>query len=317
MKKLCFGVPVYNEQDGIKMFLSKIDEVSRQIIRKYPELQINIVIADDGSVDQTLSTIEKYRLKNIKKIEIIKFSRNYGHSAAVSALFENINDIDALIILDSDLQDDPVICVEMVAVWLEKKVDCVRVKRGRRAEGLLFRIGVRFFYRAFSFVSKFPSELGVFGLYSKRVVQAFRHFPEKVRYNPGIISMIGFPTEYVVSDRSKRVSGSSRVGCRRLVKLSLVALLSFSSYPIYVMTFIGMVTSALSVFAGLIVVSIKLFTDLAIPGWASLLAAQFFLVGVTIFCVGVLGHYIAIIFEEVKARPKYLIEDRFSYNREE
>ena len=305
-QKLSLGAPVFNESEGLSRFLSDIDAQAFEIKQRCPGIQAELLLVDDGSTDGSSEIVKQYHFKHFERVVIHELSRNFGHTGAITALLE-VCDSDALVLMDADLQDDPNILPVLVEKWREG-FDSVRVLRGKRKEGRVFSVFSGIFYGIFRRFSGLQSGLGIFGLYSREVIRAIRKFPERVRYTPGIISLAGFNTCYVTVDRQARLAGESRVGFSGLFKLGLQAWISFSAIPIYMVTAFGLITSLLAGVAGVTVIGIKLFSTQAIPGWASFLTAQFFLGGVIIFCVGIVGQYVGIIFEEIKSRPLFLIK---------
>jgi dolichol-phosphate mannosyltransferase len=138
-------------------------------------------------------------------------------------------------------------------------------------------------------------------------VQSLRCFPERLRYFPGIVTDTGFRTQVIFADRNQRNQGTSRMGFKQLARFAMLAWFSYSTLPIHLITGLGMVISLISFLAGMVVIAVRIFTDYAIAGWSSLLAAQFFMSGLIILSLGVVGQYIGIIFSEVKRRPLYFI----------
>ena len=312
--KVEIGVPVYNEESGISEFLVALQAVILRTKKEFPELAFQLLLLNDGSNDATVEKIQQFRFSGFSRVRLISFSRNYGHPAAVSAIIDHA-DGNGILLMDSDFQDDPGIIPELVHKW-SSGYQSVQVVRTRREESVLFRFCHFIFSRIFRKLSGLRSDVGTFGIYDRTVVQAIRAFPERLRYIPGIISSVGFKNSYVYASRGKRLRGESRVGMLRLIRLGFTAWLSYSAIPIHFITGMGFLISFLALFAGVLVIGIKITTQLAIPGWASLLSAQFFLGGLIILALGVVGQYVGIIFEEVKHRPIYLIASEDELHRE-
>ncbi|MBT3983481.1 MAG: glycosyltransferase family 2 protein [Bacteriovoracaceae bacterium] len=306
-KCITIGVPVFNEEEGIVEFLNQIESVVSDIKQTYSNLSVGLQFINDGSWDQTEEILKNYQSKNLDFIKIKSFSANFGHPAAISAIYD-IFDADALILMDSDLQDEPKVLSSLIYKWLSG-ADCVRVVRGSRGEGWVFKLGAKIFYTFYEKLSGLKGNIGIFGLYDKKVVHALKSYPERMRYIPGLISTVGFKTDYIVSDRNSRFTSESKVGWIRLIRLAIVGALSFSHIPIHLITSLGFIVSIISFLLCIAVVGTKLFTDMAIPGWASFMTTQFFFGGVIILCLGVIGQYVAIIHQEVKNRPLYIWRD--------
>lgn len=308
MKTLAICAPVFNEENGILEFLNSVDE-SLSVVEQ--QLEISFILVDDGSSDQSVEMALKWSPSRIKHLHILKLSRNFGHASAVTALFHEASAYDAMILLDADMQDRPELLPKLISEW-RSGFQSVRVVRGKRFEGFIFAVLSKIFYNVFGKVSGLRSGVGNFGLYDRKVVAAILTYPERVRYVPGIITLTGFRTSYVEVDRSARLHGESRVGYRGLIRLAMTAIFSFSTLPIQLMAAAGFAFSFVAAIGGVMIICLKLFSDLAIPGWASLLTAQFFFGGLTVFCLGIIGNYVGIIFEEVKARPIYIAAERIS-----
>jgi glycosyltransferase involved in cell wall biosynthesis len=309
---LVIGTPVYNEAEGIEEFLKQIDTLAGKLKQRWPDLTVSSLLMDDGSRDSTVEKIKSFTARSLDQVEVACLSRNFGPYPAISAIFHHV-DADAIIIMDADLQDSPDVVPKLVQFWRDG-YESVRVIRGRRAEGWVHSILSRFFYMIFGKLSGLNTQIGTFGLYSRKVIDTFRMYPEKVRYFPGLISLIGFKTQFITTDREARFQGTSRVGFRKLTQFALYAIVSFSSIPIHVITVLGIVTAFFSASAVVIIIATRIFTNYAISGWASILSAQFFLGGLIIFSLGIIGQYIGIIFNEVKARPEFVISH--SHKRE-
>ncbi len=312
-KRIIIGVPVYNEENGITQFLAAIDDLSNSVRTRWPEISIHLLFADDGSTDETVHRLQSAELKSVSSISILSLSRNYGPYPAISAIFDNA-DGDALIIMDSDLQDSPEIVPQMIEKWLEG-FENIRILRGLRGEGLLHQYASRLFYKLFGALSGLDSDIGTFGLYDRKVIASVRKFPETITYIPGVISLTGFKNHSIVADRAPRAKGTSRVGPIKLVNFALMAIFSFSSIPVHLITALGLGTCVLSLISIFVLVWIRVFMpDVPITGWTSVMVVQFFLGGVILLSLGVIGQYISIIFNEVKRRPKYLIREKSDKN---
>lgn len=312
--KLAIAAPVFNEEAGIRTYLQAVDNACGDLIRKDSAVQVSLILVDDGSRDNTVSQIEEFEFKNLHSISVHQLSRNFGHASAVSALLEHAHQFDAVMLMDADMQDEPSALAQLFGHWREG-FDSVRVVRAKRGEGFLFRFLSNGFYKIFKKLSNLESGLGNFGLYDRTVVEAVLKYPERARYWPGIITLAGFRSKLVPLDRNARSHGDSRVGFKGLFRLAMVALFSFSTIPIQLMGVFGFIIATLSAVGGLVVAILRLGFDIGIPGWASYLSVQFFFGGLIIFCLGVIGQYVGIIFEEVKARPRYFVRNTIHLDR--
>jgi len=308
------GAPVYNEESGIIQFLDALQNSVKHTKSRFPAVGFSLVLVDDGSRDNTIQLIRQYQYPEFTRVRLISFSRNFGHPAAISALIDQTA-ADSLLLMDADMQDSPDIVPELVQKWISGN-HSVQVVRTSRSESMLFRLGHYVFAKIFTGLTGLRSDVGIFGIYDRTVINAVQTYPERLRFIPGIISSVGFKNDYVFAPRNQRLDGDSRVGFLKLIHLGLLAWFSYSSIPIHFITGIGLLLSLLSLVAGGLVIAVKITTDLAIAGWASLLSAQFFLGGLIIFSLGIVGQYIGIIFEEVKNRPIYIIAEEHELRRE-
>jgi glycosyltransferase involved in cell wall biosynthesis len=306
--KLAICAPVFNEEQGIHTFLRAVDEAVAELTRIDVGVKASLILADDGSRDATVEKISEFKFTHLHAISVHQLSRNFGHASAVSALLEQAHQFDAVMLMDADMQDEPSALPLLFSFWRDG-FDSVRVVRAKRGEGAFFGFLSRTFYKMFRKLSNLESGLGNFGLYDRAVVEAVLQYPERARYWPGIITLAGFRSKLVPLDRNARSHGDSRVGIKGLFRLAMVALFSFSTVPIQIMGLFGMVIAVVSALAGVTVATLRLGFDIGIPGWASYLSVQFFFGGLIIFCLGIIGQYVGIIFEEVKARPRYFIRN--------
>lgn len=314
-RKLVVAAPFYNEAECLGEFVKRVDLAALEVARRWPSITTTLLLIDDGSSDDSLGRVKELEAEGLAEVRVCRLSRNFGHSSALAAIIDSADGA-ALVLMDADLQDPPQKIPELVEQWL-KGFDSVRVRRGKRSESLFFRAGAKVFYRLFNWFSGLQTDMGTFGLYSERVVSALREFPESARYYPGLVTLVGFKTAYIKIDRDARRAGESRVGYLKLLRLALLAMISFSSTPIHLVTLAGIGTSLVSAAAGVCVVLVRVFTTRAIPGWASYMSTQFFVGGILLFGIGIIGQYLAVIFDEVKRRPKYIVESVVTYKVEQ
>jgi len=242
-------------------------------------------------------------------VKVINLSRNFGHQAAITAGLDYSKG-DVVVCMDGDLQDPPEIIPTLLARWRDGN-DVVYAVRRVRKEGFIKRACYAAFYRLLRSFSKvsIPLDAGDFSLMDRRVVDCLNNLPERSRFIRGLRTWIGFRQTGVEYEREKRFAGTTKYTWAKLIKLAENGLLSFSAIPLRIATAFGFVISFLSLFAIVLVLYFKLFTDAAIPGWAATVIPILFLGGIQLLSVGILGEYIAQIFDEVKQRPVYLVND--------
>ncbi|MDB5775186.1 MAG: glycosyltransferase [Herbaspirillum sp.] len=306
--KLQIVVPCYNEQEVLPEASRQFDALLDRLIaigKISPASQI--VFIDDGSRDGTWALIE-HEARQRSKVVGLKLSRNQGHQNAVLAGMMTA-DGDAIITIDADLQDDIEAIEKMVDRHLEGYDIVYGVRADRSSDTAFKRLTAVFFYRILAF---FGVELvhnhADFRLMSRRAVNALREYREVNLYLRGIVPLIGYRSTSVEYDRKERFAGESKYPLSKMLKLAMQAVTSFSTVPLQMITMTGFVvfTGAMAVSAWVLWVSI--FTDKAVPGWASTVLPMTMLGGIEILCLGVIGAYLGKIYGEVKSRPRYVIE---------
>ncbi len=299
--------PVFNEGAGIREFYHAVKDAVRHDL----SVRITFLAVNDGSSDDTLEHLQALASEN-DDFDYISLSRNYGHQAAVTCALDHA-DGDAVVLLDSDLQDDPLAIPAMINKWRQGN-EVVVAERGQRGEGLLFRVCQKLFYRLYHQASgNADVNYGTYCLMNRKALKALRRYRERERYVPGLVALAGFRTGKVAVDRLARRHGSSKVGFRGLVRLALNAIFSFSTLPIRLFLWLGLVVITMSFLTGTVIVAIRVLdsirgTHVAISGWASILAGVFFLGGIQLVGLRILGEYVGRIYSESKNRPIYNID---------
>lgn len=273
-----------------------------------PEVD-QIVFVDDGSSDPT-ARITRDLVEGLDGYVLVRFSRNFGHQLAVTAGMHFATG-DAAIILDADLQDPLPVAGQMIDIWKEGYDVVYGVRRQRDGDSWLQRATARVFYRVFRRMSEVdaPLDTGDFRLVSRAVLDAYKELGEQQPYVRGLISWLGFNQTGVEYDREPRAVGTSKYAWRDRLRLALDGIASFSGRPLRLAVRIGLGVSLLSVVGLVWVLMARLATDSTVPGWASILFVGFFFGGLQIFFLGVVGSYLARVYEEVKARPRYIVRD--------
>jgi polyisoprenyl-phosphate glycosyltransferase len=294
-------VPLFNEQESIAELHGRLDRVLRSLDASYEILFVN-----DGSRDATPTLIDELQAKD-RHVIALHLSRNFGHQAAVSAGIDHGRG-QALIVMDGDLQDPPEVLPQFVQKWREG-YDVVYGVRRHRKEGPLKRLGYFSFYRILSAISDLdiPIDSGDFCLMDRRMVDVLKHLPERMRFIRGLRSFAGFRQVGLEYDRAARTAGRSKYTARALVGLALDGLVSFSSYPLRLVTRIGLATIVVTI-ALLVWVFADAFTNHSAPqGWASTIVVVLFMGAIQLVSLGIIGEYIRLIFLEVKQRPTYIV----------
>lgn len=306
--KLSIVLPVHNECGTLREFFDELLTVVGDL-----GLDIEAVFVNDGSTDDSLTTMQHIKKESPERAEIIilDLARNFGHQAAVTAGIE-LSTGDAILVMDTDLQDDPAVIPEMIAKW-RAGAEVVYATRTSREEPLPLRILFNTYYRIFSRITpiEIPHAAGNFGLIDRRVAEEMRRLPEHNRYYPGLRAWVGFRQDGVDSPRRARASGPSRVGFFGLTELALNGLFGFSALPLRLAFAVAILLALAGVTGIAVIFYIKLFTDLAVPMWSSIMTLIIFTASAQFFLIGLLGEYVARIYTEVKNRPNYIIRDRY------
>jgi len=306
--RLSIVIPCYNEETALP-------ETARRLLLLLSELRLRgevshdsaLYIVDDGSKDETWRLVEKLAAVD-SRVEGLKLSRNYGHqSALLAGLFHAPGDV--LISIDADLQDDPEAIRQMLAAHREGAEIVYGVRRSRNADSVFKRVTAESYYRILAALgAEVIFNHADYRLLSRRTINALRQFEETNLFIRGIIPRLGFPTATVFYDRSERCAGESKYPLTRMFALAVDGVTSFSAKPLRLITIAGMMISLLSFAAGGWALWARLVTANVVPGWASTLVPMFFLGGVQLLSLGVIGEYIAKIYSETKRRPRYFIE---------
>jgi polyisoprenyl-phosphate glycosyltransferase len=297
--------PIFNEEQVLPELLARLTAV----FDAQPRFRWQALLVDDGSRDRSAEIIRAQSARD-PRFALVELSRNFGFQAALAAGLAQARDAAAVITMDGDLQDPPEVIPDLVAAW-EKGAEIVRAARRSRAEKGPRRIGLDLFHAFFGRLADFPIEpnTGTFGLLGRDAVEAFHRLPERHRFFPGLRAWIGFPATEVLYDRRDRAAGESQQTLRRLIRYAADGLFSFSYLPLRMLTYVGVIVSALGFALGLFFIVKRLIdVERAPMGFTTLITVVTFLGGVQLIGIGVLGEYLARVYDEVKNRPLYLLK---------
>ncbi|WP_312385115.1 glycosyltransferase family 2 protein [Atlantibacter subterraneus] len=301
--KISLVVPVFNEEETINFFYNAVREYEQ--LKKY---EVEIVFINDGSKDSTESIINEIA-KLDPLVIALSFTRNFGKEPALFAGLEHATG-DAIIPMDVDLQDPIEVIPLMIEKW-QSGADAVLAKRvDRSSDTMLKRKTSEWFYKLHNKIStpKIEENVGDFRLMSREVVENIKLLPERNLFMKGILSWVGGDTEIVEYVRAERVAGDSKFNGWKLWNLALEGITSFSTFPLRIWTYIGLLVASLSfIYGGWMIVD-KLIWGNPVPGYPSLLVSVLFLGGVQLIGIGVLGEYIGRNYIESKNRPRYLLK---------
>ncbi|SFV62776.1 Bactoprenol glucosyl transferase GtrB [hydrothermal vent metagenome] len=299
-------VPCHNESDTIDIFLETLEPILNGLNMPY-----EIILINDGSTDNTLEVMLKAR-ESYKNIRILNLSRNFGKEAALTAGLENAKG-EAIIPIDADLQHPP----ELIPVFIQKWQDGYDVVAGKRVnrtgEHTFKKIFARLFYKIHNSISDItiPSDIGDFRLISKKVANTIAQLPENQRFMKGIFAWVGYKTAVVEYEQECRIAGKSNYNGWRLWNFALDGITSFSTVPLRIWLYVGIIISTISFIYGVVIIIKTLIYGIDLPGYASLFSMILFLGGIQLIGIGILGEYIGRIYKESKRRPSYIIENEY------
>lgn len=294
-------IPIYNEVENIAVLYDRLLRVLEG-----EKASFEIVFVDDGSRDESVKHLNELAALD-ERVIVIELARNFGHQVAITAGLDYARG-KAVAVMDADLQDPPEVLPEFIAKWREGN-EVVYAVRAKRKEGWLKRTSYRTFYRLLRHVANIaiPLDAGDFCIMDRRVADLLKSMPERNRFIRGIRSWIGFKQTGIPFERHARHAGTSKYTVGRLMLLALDGLISFSYVPLRIITLLGLSVSLMSLFLAVFFFVKKLIYGLTPPGYASIIVSIFFLSGIQLVTLGVIGEYVGRIFEEAKRRPMYVL----------
>jgi dolichol-phosphate mannosyltransferase len=299
--RLSLVIPVFNEEEVLLPLLNALWPVLRDL-----SCDCEIIFVDDGSRDGTRPMLEA-AAKNDRRIKVLGFSRNFGHQAAITAGLDFATG-DAVVVMDADLQDPPELLPEMVSLF-EQGFDVVSAQRiEREGEGLFKRATASLFYRLMrgAVDERLVPQVGDFRLFSRAAVDALRGFREQHRFLRGLVAWLGLREAIIPFRRPPRVAGTTKYPAWKMARFAWTAISSFSALPLKVALFGGLLLSVAGALYAVYVMYETLVLHTTVRGWSSLVCLQLLFSGVTLTAVGLVGDYVARIYEEVKGRPLYV-----------
>ena len=306
--KLSIVVPCYNEEKVIDETISVLLNVTKELKTKNI-VDYEIIFVDDGSADNTFHILEKHSNLH-KEIKIIKLSNNFGHQKAILAGYENSTG-DVITTLDADLQDPP----ELIGQMVEKIIngfDIVYGARSKRVDSFFKRYSARFFYWIMKSMGvNIIPEHAEYRMITKKVLSAFLKYNEQNLFIRAIFPKLGFPSTIIHYDRPKRFAGETKYPLGKMISFGIDGIISFSVIPLRLFTFIGIVISIFSLLAIFWSMFAKFF-GATVTGWTSIVIPIYFLGGIQMIFLGILGEYVGKIYIEVKGQPRFIIEKKIN-----
>ena len=301
---LSLVLPIFNEEAVLPELSARLAE----FIGKLPE-GTEVIFVDDGSKDDSLSLL-RAMTKESAQYKVLAFSRNFGHQVAITAGIDYARG-EAVVVMDADLQDPPEVVLEMVEKWREG-YDVVYGKRRSRAGETWFKlVTARWFYRIFAAMIpiEVPLDTGDFRLMSRRVVVALRELREVHRFVRGMVSWVGFKQTAVLYDRAGRFAGETKYPLKKMIRFAVDGITSFSILPLRVATYAGVLIAIMSILVAIWAVVAHVAFQATVPGWTAMTVLVSLLAAVQLLMIGILGEYVGRIYEQIKARPLYVLRE--------
>ena len=310
--KLSIIMPSYNDAQVVDLFLPQLYDMLKD---HFQTEKTEILLVDDGSKDDLYAVYERHCLLIDKNIDLrlIKLSRNFGKEAALSAGLAQSNG-ELVALMDSDGQHPTTVLVEMLELYESNTIDMIAaVQTSRDHENKLTKWLKERFYHFMQDTQRYDivPNAGDFRLMSRKVVEALLKLPERQRFMKGLYSWVGFKTLYIPFEADQRFVGDSKFKLASLFELALTAITSFSLKPLRLISRMGILVSIISILYGLYIVGETIFFGQRLAGWPTLAAGIMFSAGLQMICFGVIGEYIGRIYEEVKQRPLYIVDEQW------
>ncbi|OYQ32753.1 glycosyltransferase [Niveispirillum lacus] len=301
-------LPMHNEAENIDALFARLQPVLERLGVPY-----EVVCVDDGSRDDTWPRLVAAHTNN-PRIRLVRFSRNFGKEMAMTAGLRHASGR-AVVLMDSDLQHPPEVIEEFYAQWQAGAQVVYGVRRSRDTDPPLRRFLTRRFYRMLDSMSEvpLPRDAGDFRLMDRAVVDALNLMAERTRFMKGLYSWVGFRQVALPFETAPRHAGTTTFSTWKLFRFALDGIVSFSTLPLRVWSWLGLAVAAIAVIYGAVIVLKTVLFGVDLPGYASLMVATLFLGGVQLICLGVLGDYLGRVFTEVKGRPLYLVADSVGF----
>lgn len=298
-----FVIPIFNEEEVLPLLFPRIDELLKTL-----DGTSEAIFVDDGSSDASAAVLTRAAEQN-PNYRIIGLSRNFGHQIAITAGMDVARG-DAIIVLDADLQDPPEVVTEMVAKWKEGFQVVYAKRLSREGETAFKKLTAHFFYKMLDSLTRvdIPRDVGDFRLIDRKVLEAFKIMPEQDRFVRGMFAWLGFKQTAVEFHRPARAAGETKYPMLKMLRLALNGVIGFSDAPLRLAIWVGMSVSGLALAYGLYVIGVWFSHSELVSGWSSTIVILSFLCGVNMLLTGIIGLYIGRIYNEVKRRPLYVVD---------
>ncbi|MBP3726538.1 MAG: glycosyltransferase family 2 protein [Bacteroidaceae bacterium] len=305
-EKLAIILPCYNEEEVLPLTIERLATLTQKLNER--QVQAQLVFVDDGSTDNTWQLIEAY-CKERPNVSGVKLAHNAGHQRCLWAgMTETAEKFDAIVTIDADLQDDENTIVDMMEQYRQGCDVVYGIRKRRNTDTFFKRFTAKMFYKVIHAADKeMLDNHADFRLMSQRAVKALLQYPERNIYLRGLVRTLGFKQGFVYYDRTPRTAGDTKYPMSKMAKLAVDGITSFSTAPLRFIAYIGMIISVLA-FIAIIAILIEYIGDLTIEWRAITLSSLWFLGGVILTTIGVMGLYVGRIYEETKQRPHYILD---------
>jgi polyisoprenyl-phosphate glycosyltransferase len=310
-QRISVVVPAYNEELVINETHKRLNDALSSIAADY-----EIIYVNDGSRDKTIEILKEIGAKD-SHVRILNFSRNFGHQVAVTAGIQHATG-DAVVLIDADLQDPPELIKEFVRKWQEGYDVVYAIRKSRAGETWFKKITAAIYYRTLRKLIdiEIPLDTGDFRLMSRKVVDSLNAMPERHRFIRGLVSWVGFKQIGVEYERQERFAGETKYPLKKMIKFALDGITAFSYKPLQLASWLG-VYAALIGFVGILaIIALKFLTQVTVQGWSSLMVVVLFIGGVQLGILGIMGEYLGRIYDEVRGRPLYLLQERIGFDQD-
>lgn len=307
MKKISVIVPCYNEEENIPLFYKAIKEAYKD-----QNYKLELIFIDDGSSDGTLKELNKLIKTDFCKIKIITLSRNFGKESVIYAgLKESTGDY--TLIIDADMQQPPKLTIKMAEILdKNKEYDCVCYYQDKRIEKKVISSLKNLFYKTMNKMANVNMKQGAsdFRMFRKNVKDSLISMEEYCRFTKGMFAWIGYNTKYLPYTPLERASGKTKWKTTKLMQYGISGIVSFSNAPLKLATILGFCFSFFSIIYLFIVLIKKIFFEISIPGYPTIVSCILLIGGIQLFCLGIIGEYLGKVYLEAKHRPKYIIKEK-------
>ncbi len=308
---LSIVAPVYNEEAILHELYNRISETMTALDGTW-----ELVLVNDGSWDRSYEIMQELRQKD-ERVRIVNFSRNFGHQIAITAGTDYAQG-QAVVIIDADLQDPPGVILDMVAKWREGYEVIYAIRKQRKGETWFKLATAKMFYRIINKITgvDIPLDTGDFRLLDRKAVDTLRRIREHHRFMRGLSVWIGFKQTGVEYVREERFAGETKYPLSKMLRFALDGITSFSYLPLQLATYLGFIIAGLSVLGILLTIVWRLSGSHAFEGQATTLVMVLFLGGIQLISLGIIGEYLGRIYDEVKQRPLYIVNDALGFDED-